>query len=119
MKLTIYTTSFAENADVIEKLKDFMLASNKYGDFFVCTGVMDVGLAHYATMGSFYLKFFDGDIVFLNIEDYTEYQDKIIGRPILYLSETNETTAKYNLKKYRIITKSNNNQMIWVNNYEV
>jgi hypothetical protein len=80
---------FAEN---LEHSKDLIceLANQckKIGDTVLFTdSIHSNEFTDYAIFPSFYMRFFQGVVIFLNIEDHTQHKDIIIGKPMLYLTE--------------------------------
>jgi len=53
--------------------------------------ILDIG--DYAIFSSFYLKFFDGSVVFTNTDDYLAYKDTIVSNEIFLLSDADDLIA--------------------------
>lgn len=49
-----------------------------------------IGIKNYAILPSFYLKFFDGSVVFTDINDYMIYKDEVVSREMFLLSNLEE-----------------------------
>jgi hypothetical protein len=60
----------------------------KNGDTVIFTDNINSNILHdYSIFPSFYMRFFRGIVIFLNMEDYIQYKDNISGKPMLYLTE--------------------------------
>ena len=81
MKLAVYTKDMNNDIELINSIKNYF--TNIYTDFFVCTHTPNIILSTHAILQPFYLTFFDGIIVFLNVQDYEEHKDNVIGEKIL------------------------------------
>ena len=77
--------------DILENIETIKILGNqrkKLGDTILFTdNISSNKYSDYAIFSSFYMKFFSGIVIFLNIEDYTQYKDSIMGRSMLYLTE--------------------------------
>ena len=51
-----------------------------------------------ASLSMFYLKFFDGSVIFLNAKDYTEYRGEILSNSIFLLTSVDDLLSN-NLSK--------------------
>lgn len=122
MKLAVYATNVGNSLETINKIKQFLLATENYSDFFICVDVLNTATTSWATLHPFYLPFFDGHVVFLSLEDYISNRDKIIGESILYVSSegirSEVPVDRSMFKNCRFITV-NNNELVMVKNYEV
>ncbi len=59
----------------------------KLGDTVLFTDSIDsASFTDYAIFSSFYMRFFKGIVIFLTVEDHTQYKNTIIGKPMLYLT---------------------------------
>lgn len=119
MKLAIYTSDYAKNDKLIKDIHSFL--ANKYNDTFICTSSYNDTYSHYAVLQPFYLRFFDGVTVFLTVEDYIEYKDKIISNKILYVDDTvlHSKLDKSMLKDCEFLVYDQNKQLNMVNNYVI
>lgn len=122
MKLAIYTSDFNNNQSIIDQILN-LLKLEDYDDFFICSSTINNNVNNYAVLQPFYLTFFQGSVVFLNMDEYLEYKDKIIGSKILYVDPDNKA-SKYVLDKNifkdcSFITYDANKQLIRVNNYVI
>jgi len=96
---------------LIRKIKDYALSYyDEYIDFGIIYNISQaITFNDIALLPSFYLRFYSGPIIFLNIEDYLEHKDLIIGQPIIYLSNnTPENVSRNMIKNCDIITEENN-----------
>jgi hypothetical protein len=81
----IFTEDPSNNQEIIGLLGE---QCKKNGDTVIFTDNINSNALHnYSMFPSFYMRFFQGMVIFLNIEDYTQYKDSIIGKPMLYLTE--------------------------------
>ena len=113
--LAILTEDISANIDLIEKIKNFITDRN---DFIIFTdNIIYTNDAH-GVLSTFYLISYDGLLVFLDINDYIKYKDNILAQPVVYLEGYNSLIDKNILKNCAILTQSNN-QLEWINNYEL
>lgn len=121
MKLSIYTSNFADNKVLIDSILD--LIHKDYDDVFICTSICNSDTNKYAILQPFYITFFDGTVLFLNMDEYLEYKDKIIGSKILYIDPDNKgpnyVFEKAIFKDCSFITYDDNKQLTMVNNYVI
>lgn len=81
----IFSDSLEANKNIIYKIGK---ECKKLGDTVLFTDSVDTNaFVDYAIFSSFYMRFFKGIIIFLNIEDHTQYKDIIMGKPMMYLTE--------------------------------
>lgn len=122
MKLAIYTSDFNNNQTIIDQILN-LLKLEDYDDFFICSSSINNNASNYAVLQPFYITFFDGVVVFLNIDEYLEYKDKIIGSKIIYIDPDNKLSNyildKSIFKDCSFITYDENKQLIRVNNYVI
>jgi hypothetical protein len=122
MKLAIYTSDFNTNQIIIDEILNF-LRLDDYDDFFICSSTINNNVNNYAILQPFYITFFEGFVVFLNMDEYLEYKDKIIGSKILYVDPENKGSQyifdKRIFKDCSFITYDDNKQLIKVNNYVI
>lgn len=122
MKLAIYTSDFNNNQSIIDQILN-LLKLEDYDDFFICSSTINNNVNNYAVLQPFYLTFFQGSVVFLNMDEYLEYKDKIIGSKILYVDPDNKASKyvfdKNIFKDCSFITYDDNKQLIRVNNYVI
>lgn len=120
MNLAIYTTDFFQQKSLIAEIKNYI--NKDYVDMFICTPVLNDVDSEYASLHPFYLSFFDGTVVFLNVDDYVEYKDKIIGSKILFIDINNNVSANFNKSMFKDCTfliHDESQQLTKVNNYVV
>jgi hypothetical protein len=113
-KFAVFAHNLSSNIDLIEKIKHSV---NNYDDFCIFTNDMDIGVTNYGIINPYYLIKYNGLLIFLNIEDYIEYKDDISCDIGVYIDDYS-TIDKNTLKKCLILT-FNNNEIIWINNYEL
>jgi hypothetical protein len=81
----IFAENLEENKNLIYELGN---QCKKLGDTVLFTdSIQSNEFIEYAIFPSFYMRFFQGVVIFLNIEDHTEHKNNIIGKPMLYLTE--------------------------------
>jgi hypothetical protein len=123
MSLAIYTTNFIESSNTIAELKTFLFDSSFYDDVFLCADILQGIDSSWAAIHPFYLKFFKGDILFLNLEDYVEYRDSIIGNPIIYIESPRNNLSipvdRSMFQNCRFVAKNNDNVLEMVTQYEI
>lgn len=113
--VAIITEDIVSNIDLIEKIKNFIVDRN---DFIIFTDNIIFTNNEHGILSTFYLISYDGLLVFLDINDFLKHKDNILAKPVLYLENYNNLIDKNILKGCSIITQSNN-QLQWVNNYEL
>ena len=81
----IFTEDLSNDQETIRLLGE---QCKKNGDTVVFTDNIESNSLHdYSIFPSFYMRFFQGMVIFLTMEDYTQYKNNIIGKPMLYLTE--------------------------------
>lgn len=81
----IYSENLEQDMTLIHQLGE---QCKKLGDTVIFTDAMNSGhFTDYAVFPSFYVRFFQGVVIFFNMEDYTQYKDIVVGKPMLYLTE--------------------------------
>lgn len=111
----IYLNNINDNLDIIQKIKTFF---DKY-DFVLFNDTNQSNEKH-ATLPTFYMKFYDGSIVFLSIEDYLIYKETIKSDAILLLDIKTAIDSKIDrsiIKGCKILSYNNNNNLELLNNY--
>jgi hypothetical protein len=119
MNTAVYTTDFNKHEKIIADIKNLLNPS----DFFICTPIINNSTTIYASIQPFYITFFEGCVVFLNMEEYLEYKDKIIADLILYLDNDEQAKVlgvnKSVFKPKTQFLKYENNSLILVKNYAI
>lgn len=116
----IFSNNLNKDLSNIIEIKKFFENTNNYSDFTIFSNTsLGKKLFDISILLSFYVSFFDGSIVFLNIEDYTHYKDRIIGKPILYLDDTIINSIDRNIIKNCDTISKANNQLTLINNNEL
>lgn len=113
--VAIFTEDVVSNIDLIEKIKHFI--ANR-GDFIIFTDNIVHTNNENGMLSTFYLVAYKGLLFFLDINDYLRYKDIIIAQPVLYIDDYDNLIEKNLLKGCLIVTQSNN-QLQWINNYEL
>lgn len=81
----IFADDLESHKDTIRKLGE---ECRKLGDTVLFTDNINTNsYSDYAIFSSFYMRFFQGIVIFLDIEDLTLYKNTIIGKPMLYLTD--------------------------------
>lgn len=114
--MTDYNKSFAiyinaENSIAeIENIRSFISIQYPYSDIFVCCDD-NVNLVNsLSIVPSFYLKFFQGSIIFTSLDDYALYQDSVKLAKVYIIVKSaedilnNDINSKYNLKDAVLLT---------------
>lgn len=121
MQLAIYTKNFNQHSTIIEKIKSFF--QNEYTDIFICTSLMTDSISTYACLPEFYLKFFNGYVVFLNVEDFLEHSNNIIGSSVLFIDKKDVTKVvsmnKLTFKQTDFLTLDDNDNILRIKNYDL
>lgn len=80
---------FSENLDLHKThIDSISIACRKLNDFVLFTdNINNQYFDNYAIFPSFYMRFFKGMVIFLTIEDYMQYKDSMIGKPMFFLTE--------------------------------
>lgn len=102
--VAIYTENLDNHFDEIMKL------FHKYsyvGDVVIITDNINSNkYQHQSLFPSFYIKFFRGIVIFLEMADYLEYYNTIIGSPMLFIDhETFKAIDKSLIKHEHILSK--------------
>lgn len=99
-----------DNIQMIYQIKNFILTQSPYSDIFV-TGDDNVALdGSFSILSSFYLKFFNGSIIFTSPQDYITNIDTValaksyvLIKSLEELSQ-NQATNKNNFKNAVLLT---------------
>jgi len=118
---SVFSDSLIEDKSLILEIKNFINHDYPCSDFTVFSSSNNTSeYIEFAILVSFYLRFFNGDVVFLHIDDYYAHKDHILGRPILYLDSNNmEQVDRNSIKGCDILTRSQDNKLIIINNNEL
>ena len=98
-----------DSIEDIERIRNFNITQSSYSDIFVCSDDNVVITNSFSLLPSFYLKFFQGSIIFTNIENYMEYKDvaKLAKSYIIVKSAqemVDNSINKHNLKDAMLLT---------------
>jgi hypothetical protein len=117
MRYSIFSTDIATDIDLIERIKALIYSRDTVEDFFIFTDEV-VGLLYdHSSLPTFYTIAYRGTTIFLNIHDYFEFKDKLIGPLAIYLNkETLDFIDRNTIRGCSIIAESDN-QLIWIPNY--
>ena len=84
--LAIVAKDIPSNINIINKIRDFYASVD---DFVILSDEgcqIAMGLT-YSLLSSYYIRFLKGTLIFLDIKQYLEYKDKVVGNIILYLEQ--------------------------------
>jgi hypothetical protein len=105
----IFTDNILDNSQIIKEIKNFLLSDNPFSDFVVFTPDL---IKSYDTETSilidYYMLFYKGLIIFLSVDDFLIYKDKIIGKPCVFLQNIPNNIDKSQLKNCMILTITDN-----------
>lgn len=83
----IYTESLDSNSSLVKFITDYC---SRLGDVILITDSLDTSkFQHYPIFPSFYIRYFPGNVIFLNMEDYLEYKDYTIGKSVIFVDPNN------------------------------
>jgi hypothetical protein len=112
-------TSDIKLLDPILPAVEILLYSKELVDLVVfCDNINYTQKYNIAILPSFYMKFYKGNIIFLDYNDYLKYQHQIIGYPVLYRQEEFIGSLDPNtLSGCSVLIHSVSNNTITVNTY--
>lgn len=118
--IALYSNDPNKNKDIILNIKNFILQNNKYSDFTIISDSTNLkGINNTSLIFSFYLKFFNGTIIFIDINDYLLYKDEIIAKCIVFLQNNDLSTVDRNCIKECDILTIENNSIKLTNNHGI
>lgn len=81
--LGILVQDFSNISETLDKIKS---SFTQYDDFVIFTDffVNNNKIHNYSIFSTFYMKFFQGSILFLNETDHEQHKDNIVGQAILH-----------------------------------
>jgi|694.fasta_scaffold06232_9 hypothetical protein len=73
-------------SNISEKLNQIKSSFKTYDDFVIFTDffINNNKIYNYSIFSTFYMKFFQGNVLFLDEKSYEEHKDNIVGQAILY-----------------------------------
>lgn len=99
-----------DNIQTIYQIKNFILTQSPYSDIFI-TGDDNVGLdGSFSILSSFYMKFFNGSIIFTSLQDYIANMDIVsLAKSYVFIKSmeelsTNQVMNKNNFKNVVLLT---------------
>lgn len=99
-----------DKQDMIKNIKDFIVSKYKFCDIAIATNIVNsIAFNDMALLPLYYVKFHQGKIIFTSIEDYLEYRDTIIAKPIVYVDKAKEDLDTNLLKNVCIIFNNDSN----------
>lgn len=105
----LFTDNIIDNQDIISNIKNFLLSENPFSDFVIFTNDLSETYSYEtAIVIDYYMSFYKGLIIFLTIEDYLIYKDRIIGKPCLFFTEFPRNIDKKDIKNCMILVMQNN-----------
>lgn len=96
-KFAVYTEDLENDSDIIVQL--FSRCSDLGDSVIITDSINSSKFQHYPLFPSFYLKFFPGSVIFMNIEDYLQYKDNMMGSPMLFMDENTPNSIDKSLIK--------------------
>jgi hypothetical protein len=104
------STSFAvfhdrAHEDIVKSVKKYVDKNAQYYDFTVFSDNMNSFCGH-AILSTFYMRFYKGNLVFTNLEDYLLYEKKITAKKRFVVTNIEE------LREYNITPKNLTNTTI-------
>mgnify|MGYP003336452484 CR=1 FL=1 len=95
----IFTNNIIDNEKLILKIKEFLLSNDNQPDIFIFSDEPRVrGFLHTAILSSFYMRFHQDEIIFLDINDYLDNKDKIVAHCSVFLHPSEIQKSKLNRK---------------------
>lgn len=114
MLYSVFTDDIINNIDLIEKIKYFLQKQYPIIDFVIFTDDITYGTNDSCVLTTFYMIAYRGIVIFLNINDYLSYKDKINGGAILYLTKNDIPDIDQNFIKNCGILTDTNNELEWI-----
>lgn len=116
---SVFTDNIENDIDKIDSIKGFLQNTNPSIDFVIFTDEITYRIPSCAILTTFYMIASKGKIIFLNLEDFLEYKDSVGGEPVLFLSTDMLANIDRNtIKNYSVLIEEDN-QLKWMNNYEL
>ena len=103
----VFTKNIPQTIPFILKIKEFINATKQNYDFFIFSDIIhDIPFSDIGIMQSYYMKFYQGTVIFLDIKDYLE-NSNILANKIVYLN--NHSLGDINISKndVKILTIEN------------
>jgi len=109
--LAIYIEDISKiDISIIKNIKNFM--STEYEDFCIISDNNDIFGQQYPVILSIYLKFFKGDIIFIEPECCIQKLDSLIANQVFLYADMgvllDSGISRKNLKNLKLITYTNN-----------
>lgn len=102
--LAIYCNDIKKNIDLINKIKDFFSKT----DFVIfADNIVNVPTTEIAILLTYYMRFYHGTVVFLDIDEYLTYKDTLVGKAVLFFNKNDaydKKISKVMIKNVKIIT---------------
>lgn len=90
----------------IDYILDKITQDIKIDDVVIFSDLNNVSnIKHRAVLSSFYLKFFDGSVVFTNVDEYLTYKDQIIANEIFLVSDL-QSLLSNNIDKSALVKRN-------------
>lgn len=114
--------NLGDSIQTINSIKEFLKQHINIDDFFVFCDSYDTH-TEYAVLPSFYLYYYKGTVVFLNLEDYIAHKDKIISTNIIIRLSKQEVFESHIdrsvIKGCNILYQENDQNMEFIKNYGI
>jgi hypothetical protein len=115
--IAVFTEDVGSDIDLIEKIKSFFVDRD---DFLIFTDNILHTDTNNSALSTYYLIAYTGLLIFLEVDHYIKYKDELPSsvKIALYLEHYNGMLDRNTIKTCDIITQDNN-QLKWINNYEL
>jgi len=115
--VAIFTEDMGSDIDIIEKIKSFIVDKD---DFLIFTDNILYTDNNNGVLSTYYLIAYTGLLIFLDLDNYLKYKDELSSsvKIALYLEHYDHMIDRDTIKACNIITQDNN-QIKWINNYEL
>lgn len=115
MRYSIFSTNMARDIDLIERIKVFLYSNDIVEDFFIFTDEVMTLLPDHSSLPTFYTIGYKGSTVFLNIQDYMSFKDKINGDIIIFLSKEDiPDIDRDSIKNCKVIIENEDSTLKWI-----
>lgn len=105
--IAVFTTNIQNDYDVILKLKAFFEDIKQYSDFMIFSDhIHNIQSSHVAILQPYHLRFFQGSVVFLHINDYLANKNSLCKKFVV-LSQEDDVDGEL-LYDCHIITMDDN-----------
>jgi hypothetical protein len=121
--IAVYSSALNVQIDIIRRVKAFFKSSDELVDFLIFSDDIASGLlVDTAILSTFYMTFYPGQIIFLNVEDYLANKNNLLTNDYVLLldfKDALEHKLDISLLKNTQILKYDNDKMELMQKYEV